>query len=340
MEDNTSSNDTTPCYASYFDSKFQVLIGLRTSLSFVSALFLLSLVGLIVLFRKYLFFTQRLIMYIAIAQMSFSLVNTVDLAALMAYENQSALHYCQAIGFITQMTNWWGVLSILIISVDIFLKVALPRLKTEKYEIPYLLIIFALPLLFNWIPFIKSSYGPSVYFCWIRASDLTDCTLFAFGLWLRVVLYYVPLFTIMIVIFLLLLAARIIIARRRTGNYDPGTREKIVKEMKPLVAYPIIFLVANITSLVTTTYISLAPRSAGTYVISLITTAVFRLQGILIALVFILDPETRKKLRWKYIRAAARSFYAKSEGTVYEVKAVHSDSVAVCLEMSTIKNKT
>lgn len=137
MEDNSSSNETC-----YFDRRFQALIGLRTSFSLISTFFIISMLGLIVLFRKYHFFTQRLIMYIAIAHLSFSVVNTFDLAALSSYENQSALRYCQMIGFFTQMTNWWAVLSILIISVDIFLKVAVSRINTEKYEILYLLIIY------------------------------------------------------------------------------------------------------------------------------------------------------------------------------------------------------
>ena len=55
--------------------------------------------------------------------------------------------------------------------------------KINKLEIAILALVFALPLLYVWIPFITNSYGPSGNFCWFRDKNCSENLPCTAGLW-------------------------------------------------------------------------------------------------------------------------------------------------------------
>ena len=315
-----TNNTSEPCWNVYLLPKYKALLGLRSSLSLLSAIFILCMLGIIILFKKYVFFTQRLILYLAISTFSFSLFAFMDLGPTSAYTEESALIYCEIIGFFQQITLWWIVLATTVIMVVVFIKVVFKR-NTEKLESLYAFIIFGLPFVFNWIPIIKMTYGPVGYFCWIRNRNIDDCTDDPFGYWLSIALYFIPVNVIMVTVLILLIVAFVFAKRQQRvwqGKYsheDKQLQKQAELEIRPLIAYPLIFIITNLFSLLIFIFslINTGNLNTAAYVVSVITTIVFRFQGILITLVFTLDPETRHTLKWHNIRVALRQCFRKSE---------------------------
>ena len=306
----TGSNNTnidSHCYDDYFQAKYYGQVAFRAGFSFVTTFFILTMLGIIVLFKKYLFFTQRLIMYVALTQLFFSIVATMDVLSIEAYRNTEALNYCRAIALATFITLWWTALSVTVMVIDIFLKIVFAK-DTERYEVLYGVIIVVPPLIVSWIPFINKAYGSAIHACFIKVDNGDDCKEFPLGIWLRLALYIGPLCLVTAIIIIMLIIVFIVARRSKySGKYDPATRirkAQIIKEMKPLIAYPIIFTACTVISIAITGTGALEPTSDYNYIVTVLTTIVYRLQAILITLVFTLDPETRRKLTWQEIRAA------------------------------------
>ena len=69
---------------------------------------------------------------------------------------------------------------------------------------------FALPLLFDWIPFTTNSYGPSQNFCWFRSipdKNLSEHLSYTAGLWEEIWLSVVPLGFVVFLILVLFTAS-------------------------------------------------------------------------------------------------------------------------------------
>lgn len=335
-----TNNTSEPCWSVYMKPKYEGLIVLRSLLSLLSALFILCMLGIIILFKKYVFFTQRLILYLAISALSFSLFTFMDLDPTSAYTEESALVYCTIIGFFEQITLWWIVLATTVIMVVVFIKVVFKR-NTEKLELLYAFIIFGLPFVFNWIPFIKMTYGPvGGYLCWIRHSNINDCTKDSFGFWLSLALYYLPINVIMVTVSILLIIAFVFAKRQQKvwqGKYSHENKrlqKQVELEIRPLIAYPLIFMITNLVSLLALIFGLISTGNLNTvyYVIIVIATIVFRFQGILITLAFTLDPETRRTLKWHNIKVAFQQcFHKGEEPKEYPIEVSHRQSFHVSL---------
>ena len=330
MANNSSDAD---CFEKFGEQKYVVLLIVRTILSFISCCILLCVVGLIVLFQKHRFMSQRLVLYLASFSFTFSLIQIINLDSHIASLSDTSLQYCIVIGFATQVTIWWELLTTTCIMMDIFLKAVFQIQSTEKLEKFYLLFIIITPFTFSWIPFIQSHYGPAGLYCWIRDRNLEDCSLSEFGNWLRFGMYYIPLYTLMPILIILVVISLIIVQWRNKqwmGKYSPErhlVHQMIQREIRPLLYYPFIFVIINIVPLIRRAYSAHDTTDTFFFVLTAIQIVVFRFQGVLIGLVFALDPETREKLNWVEIRAAVVSFCTKRNNfQLYPAKQGLSDS--------------
>jgi hypothetical protein len=256
----------------------------------------------------------------------------IDVTSEAAFTDVNSLNYCIFIAFIQQVVNWSVFLAYTCIVIDIFLK-AVFKLQTDKLEIIYVICIMVVPLTFNWIPFINLTFGPAGSICWIRAINLDDCSEFQFGFWLRLALYYIPLYALLAMFIILMTVALIFIRCTRKSLTQSKTAEekRVLKmmetEIRPIICYPFILIFINFFPLIQRFY-ELHSSTDGVYfAISLLAVIVYRFQGIGITLAFLLDPETRKKLNRKEITAA---FSQKDTAKVkeYPLKAGRSDSFA------------
>lgn len=318
------------CFEIYDNKGFLAVVTLRSAISIFSFFSCLCIIFLIILFQKYLFFTQRLILYLSIATLGYSIVAAINVEGYKAYRDSAVQRYCVFTGFLEQVITWWVLLSVTCIMVDLFVKVMFNKM-TEWFEVGYVLIIFASPLLIAWIPFIYLAYGSSGAWCWIRSKEYKDCSDFTFGLVLQFALYYVPLYLLMAILLVLLIIILVKLRRQQTswvGKFDPKTLEmkkQMQKEVLPLIYYPIIFLVINIPPWITR-ITSQAQPNKPVLALWIISAIVFPLQGVIIMLAFAIDSETRKMLSLPKIAAAIRRLFRR-EGNVdeYPLDTTHTE---------------
>ena len=350
MANNSSDYD---CFEMFSAPKYIALLAVRNTLSFVSCCILLCVIGLIVLFQKHMFMSQRLVLYLALSSAIFSLVQVFNFDAHTANRSQENLNYCIAIGFLTQVTIWWELVATSCIMIDIFLK-AVFQAQTEKLEKFYVLFIIVTPFVFSWIPFVKGHYGPAGLYCWIRDRNLENCMLSSFGNWLRFSMYYIPLYTIMTILVSLVIISLVTVHWRKkkwVGDYSPQSslvHQMIEKEIRPLVWYPLIFLLINIVPLIRRAYSVHDKDETFFFVLTAIQVVVYRFQGILIGLAFALDPETRKKLNLIEIRASLARYCSNRhmiedypvENGLSDSKDPYSDPAGLLTPKSPLVNTT
>ncbi len=275
---------------------------------------------IVILYKKWKFFSQRLIFYLIIAAL---LANISTIIHGIEYN----IGFCAFTGFTGQVTAWMSFNSITAVTIYIFL-LAVFNKYTEKYELLYCIYIFFVPLTFSWIPFINNSYGEAGVWCWIRNLN-RDCTPFIFGRTLQLVLFYIPIFTILFVLFALYL---IIICKLQRnlkqwrGTYDhekETTNRKQRLETLYLMIYPMIYFILYLPLVINRIYswISDEPLIVFWYLSAI----AYPLQGGIVVLAFTLDSHTRRRLNWAHIKAAFRrrrkkksvvTDYALGEGVV------------------------
>ena len=329
-------NQTKSCAEVYDDNYLSTLIGVRCILAVFSSFFIAGMIAVVIIFKKYCVYTQRLILYLAISTLSYQLVTIMDFYSIYAYKEKSSLNYCVFIGFLTQVVIWWPILSTSVIVFDVFVKVVFLK-KTDNLEKFFVAGIFLSPLITSWIPFIKKTYGPTGYYCWIRDKNIEDCSNTDFGITLRFVLFYIPIYILTGLLFIMLITSYVVIQKKKHTFFDKKDKDHhkmMANEIKPLLYYPLIFLLSNVSSLFLTLY-TLFNGNTGVEVVifGVIVSVIYRFEGIFITLVFIFDPETRKKLNKDDIKTALRQICQKEKATEkatdYPVRYSKTDSVRV-----------
>lgn len=203
------------------------------------------------------------------------------------------------------------------ITIYIFLRVVF-RINTEKFERGYILYTFLVPLTFNWIPFIQSSYGKAGVWCWIRGYNLDTCQVHHFGQWLQLFLYYLPFYMLIFILLVMYGVIGVTILRtrkkqlKRSHNPDElKVMKKMLHEVGSLIAYPLIFFILNVPLLINRIYTILHPTQPSLALWYLASMAL-PLKGALTGIVFTLTTLTRNKFIWAdlWTRARGRSIEA------------------------------
>lgn len=311
----------------YTSSAFVAVSALQAASGFVSLLASCSVVFLIVIFKKWKFFTQRLILYLAI---SVAFQSIAAMIARVDYNNETSEFYwrfCQFSAFVLQNASWMVLMAVSSITIYVF-AFAVFRKQTDHLEIVYLFVNFAFPLLFNWIPFIRTSYGKAGAWCWIRSEDDT-CQKHMFGEVLQFVLWYIPLYVILSILIILYVTIPIKIHccdrnKWTGGDYTRAQEDRnrqTSRETLSLLWYPLIYFILNLFPLCLRLY-GLArvdvPGDSAHLVLWVLTAIFFPIQGGFMAIAFTLDSDTRKRLKWKHIVTAAKELCGRSDKYIKE----------------------
>ena len=326
----TTEQDETNCSPFASDRYVGVAI-LSACTGAVSAAASLLVICGILISKKYLFFIQRLILYLSIAVFlnSLSVVLRLQRTVALGGHSDDKLHpLCVFTAFADQTTSWSTLIAISCITCCILLNVVLLR-PVEALEKFYVALIVVLPLSFNWVPFIKGSYGEAGAWCWIKGQD-DDCQQKLFGVYLRFILWYIPLY---IVLFVILVAYLYILYRVKRlrghwdGKYDPSnktTREKMMKEFRPLIWYPLIYLILGVFP--TINRIHGAFFDEPSLALWILHAFFSPLRGGFVALAYALDGQTvRRLLRDRSVISTAL-LKRKSRVIEYPATRGHSDS--------------
>ena len=296
-----------PAYNSFFTS----IAILRATVGTFSALCCVLVICLIIFFKKHKFFTQRLILYLALAALIHSL--SYPLARVNYYTPRPLFDpYCYFAGFFNLYSSWIEVLSLSCLTFNVFLNAVLDKWP-QNVEYVYIAFTYLTPLLWTWIPFIDRTFANGDAWCDIRTSN-EDCSGHEFGAIVRFILWYIPLAVVLLVLFTMALAAAYKIRKRGNIWYGPfysnrqQTEVKLQRHVKPMVWYPIVYLFLNVFSFVNRLDVALNPGPGDSNVylwyLHILSSP---LRGAFVAIVYTLDPETRKRLTLRKLRTAAMS---------------------------------
>lgn len=330
------SSNNASCYPiDAYPQKESILLKMAVVGGSVSMLSCVVVFIIAVLLHKYRQSSQRLILYLV-----FSASLTASTYILHgAHHDTEETVYCKAVGFIEQLSTWMILLATCCLTFDLLYKVVSLIFDTRRFEPIYLFIIFVLPFLFNWIPFVKNAYGRSGALCWIKLMEQNDdgqCEINAYFLSLQMVLYYAPAAIIIVgcVIANFYIFVKTWKERRAyTGNFNQAlatTKQLIHHEARWYPIYPVVILFLILGGF-TSRVIQYTQHDVnfGFRVLHVLS---FSLQGLATSMVFILDYDTRKQLlEYNTIKVALNTlcccFLRSSSVKEYNFIKAESDSI-------------
>lgn len=281
--------------------KCDVIIGIRRATASVSFVGCLAMIILIWLFRKYQFFTQRLVLYLSIA----TLLDNIGFFMGGLYTDG---HLCNFEAFWITYFEWVVLLWVCCITFNIFFN-AILYYKTETYERVYHVICWVLPLVIAVLPLaFHDFYGPAGAWCWIQKEYMA----WRFGIW------YGPLFLIITLLFITYTVIIIIVKRRVRiweGTYSPElerTKQILKEDVKPLRMYPFVYLLTSIFPVVNRIQNASDPDNP-IYSLWILHCILSPLPGALNAVIFGMDQDIKSRLTWIQIKA---TFLSRLEGKI------------------------
>ena len=290
----------------------------------VSALCCIFVICLIFLLKKHYFFIQRLILYHCLAALFDTFAKILRLQYLAhPTEDRALVALCTASGYINLLSSWILIVDYSVLTFTLMMTAVFHR-NVTRLERLYFALIFVLPLTFTWIPFIGNSFGEAGGYCWLRSVNYDDCTRHRLGETFRIVLWYVPLYsilTVMIPTYLFIIAYT---TRQRYCKtvYNPEIerlRKELYKDVWRILFFPFGVIFLNLFVLIITVYTSLGVRFPDSL---LLLYSIFNpLQGGYIAIVYVFDRHTLKQLTYKNVKAiftrreTVTEYPAESSGT-------------------------
>ena len=323
----TATNNSS-CFDFSDSPAFVGVIAAQAGCSLISIMAVLLMIALGTLFRKYRCFTQRLILYLAVAVLVKSVVEATNVVSYWSGRSLSLHSWCVTVAFLQQVTVWWVILATTWIMVDIFVKVKYNG-SMEACELVSVGAIVLTPIVVtSWVPFVFDAYGPVGPVCWIRNKELDNgCATFLPGAILQIALYLGPAFVVIALILVLLIASLILLrqqSRLWVGKYDPVALDKkkqMKTEIQPLLAYPVILLMTHAPLTGGFVAGSIGTSSIVALILWYFIAPIYHLQGIFLVCAFSLDPETRRKLTKADLLAAIRNCRWKKHHVVRDYPA-------------------
>eukprot|EP00057_Strongylocentrotus_purpuratus_P005030 XP_003730036.1 PREDICTED: cyclic AMP receptor-like protein A isoform X1 [Strongylocentrotus purpuratus] len=279
-------------------TKCNTIYGIRKALASLSLIGCVFMITVIWLFKKYELFVQRLILWLTVAAFFGSISKFLE-------SPREDSPVCNFEAWWTQFWDWVTLMWVSCITFNLYW-ITIWQINTERREIFYHLVTWGVSLLMACLPLIGNHYGPAGAWCWIPAE---------YPLW-RFFMWYGPLFLLIVLMFVVYAYITYKLRRRIRswqGTYEPEierSRQLIREEIKPLRAYPFIYLVLSIFPLINRIQNAVAPDNA-IFVLYLFHALSSPLVGLVNAIVYGLDPETRSRLSWTQIKLALRSRRAK-----------------------------
>ena len=228
-------------------------------------------VSIVLRMRLYKHFSYRLAMY----QILSSLCLSVFEASVCLLNYNGDIYYqiaCTTTAFLLEYFLWIKLLFTLCLIFHLF-SLAVCRKNFQKLEIGYVLFSILFPLLYTWIPFIHNSFGVAGAWCWIRDWK-DDCAnekylegiIEQFVLWYGALFVSLTLSVVAVFIMLIVLAQRAYAHKNSENEYLIENQErnrnlKAIKELLPLLAYPVLFYILALFPLINRIYSAISPNA-------------------------------------------------------------------------------
>ena len=163
----------------------RVAIVVSSAFAIIGTLAGISAVLLVIMSKTYKFLVFRLILYLSLFNLGFSVVLGLEvLSADVSKPDNETLSiksgwegFCSFLGFADVYFNNSRTLMALVMSIYVFLmtvcKIEMKH-KQKKLEVVGLVAVIFVSFLFPWIPFVFDGYGLSGVWCWIKDPDNTS----------------------------------------------------------------------------------------------------------------------------------------------------------------------
>jgi len=338
-DDDVTSNvsDLTQC-TDYQEGKYRILAIVAASMGAVSLVASLAVILFIILLKKYHNFVQRLILYlsIVIAINAVSVTLRYSRATHKNYKGGYLEYWCIAAAFLDQTTRWSMTIAYACLTFTLLIATVFHS-SGEKLEKGYILAIFVSPLLFNWIPLIKETYGEAGPWCWIKTENyeydskgnITSCTPHTLGVFLKYALWYIPNYVILFILLVVYVVVVIKLVRDNRhwkGIFSTATEHKENHKLNQLVMtiilYPLVLFILSFFPLLNRVYLS---KHDPNYYLWLLHSIFSPLQGGFVAVVYALDIDTIKRLSAK--ECFAHLFHRKTDVREYPAGLGRTDSL-------------
>ena len=230
-------------------------------------------VSILLRMRLYKHFSYRLAMYQILSSLCLSVIEA-SVITLLNYNGD--IYYqiaCKTTAFLLEYCLWIKLLFTLCLVFHLFcLAVCLKHF--QKLEIGYVLFSILFPLFFTWIPFIHNSYGVAGAWCWIRDWK-DDCAnekylegiIEQFVLWYGALFVSLTLSVVAVFIIVIVLAQRAYAHKKNPENeylienQERNRNLKAIKELLPLLAYPVLFYILALFPLINRIYSAISPNA-------------------------------------------------------------------------------
>ena len=332
MADNLTSSSNASVCTVFETHPYVIVAAVSSGSAMVSALCCIFVIGLIFFLKKQVFFIQRIILYHCLATLLRSLSTMLRLNRLGYRVQSTSLDgLCVFSGFMNQITLWMLAVDYTVITFTL-LMTAVFRKNVARLEGLYVVLIFVLPFTFNWIPFIQNTYGLSDTWCWLRKVNFDDCSAHSFGVALEIVLWTLPFAILCVIMLTTYLITIVYVAKQRCRrrekkrNVVDRDKETLKKNLHNEVWWPIVFfpfgvLFLNFFPLIRFCYEYANPGNSS-HTIWVLNAIFSPLQGGFIALIYILDIRTLKRITYNNVKATISNM---RRGTVVDYPVGHSE---------------
>ena len=206
------NNSSAICNLSLSTDARDKLVAILSSGGFAGVLSCSMALFLLIFFKMYKTFSERLVLYLLLSGLFVASVTALMITGI-PFDFSQHHSLCQAIAFFWQYSIW--ILLLLTTFIVFHLAALVFFFKTlKKLEVSLVIFSLLFPLLFSWVPFLHDTYGLAGAWCWIRVYGYADCQFYREGLIEQYALWYGPLFLLLIVNAILTIAVLVVLCRR------------------------------------------------------------------------------------------------------------------------------
>lgn len=269
-----------------------------STLSIAGSLFTIAIV---IFFKKYKAFTQRMIANLSMASMLVGIGYIID-----EFEDEATI-FCKFQAALLTYSLWCILLWIVCILANLYRRI-ITGLDWRRKEIVITTMCWTIPLVFMTIPFVGDAYGPAGLWCWIMNS-----VGWRFGIWyIWDMLSIVVFFGVMIHVVYVLLK----ITRSKRSSNGVLHLQTLHEDIRILRLYPVVYFIVHLFPIIHRIEDAMHGYSFATMLLHTLTGPFV---GAAVAIVFVLDKNTTKLLNRKGIRKAIQNWKKpKTEINVYQ----------------------
>ena len=225
-------------------------ITLSATANSVSVLVCLLAAILVIILKLYKKVVYRLALYQVLA--SLILATVTALQSVLAIVNYSKVFHgrvCVAMGYLTLYSNWMKLLFTMWVTFHLFCFAVLHK-NLKKLEVLYVVTSLLIPAVIACVPLITKTYGRNLNgaYCYIYAEDdsTSSASIERFALWDGPAVIILLAASTAMVVMVIKLTGRVCLRSKYEPITDGDQFWKALKQLLPLAAFPILFLMLEI----------------------------------------------------------------------------------------------